>query len=140
MTKERSKWDSIFQVRSNSLNFLLEEYFHSSVSGSTQGQDHRKYSKEGDGQIAPSKPSPCQDLEAGRCGSGCTVSSLPSSTPPQDGQLDADEFALSMHLINIKLDGFDLPDDLPHHLVPPSKKKVYNGNGAGSASGSDESY
>ena len=59
---------------------------------------------------------------------------------PQDGQLDADEFALSMHLINIKLDGFDLPDDLPHHLVPPSKKKVYNGNGAGSASGSDESY
>ena len=34
-----------------------------------------------------------------------------------------------MHLINIKLDGFDLPDDLPHHLVPPSKKKVYNGNG-----------
>ena len=58
----------------------------------------------------------------------------------QDGQLDADEFALSMHLINIKLDGFDLPDDLPHHLVPPSKKKVYNGNGNGSASGSDESY
>ena len=54
--------------------------------------------------------------------------------------MDADEFALSMHLINIKLDGFDLPDDLPHHLVPPSKKKVYNGNGAGSASGSDESY
>ena len=35
---------------------------------------------------------------------------------------------------------FDLPDDLPHHLVPPSKKKVYNGNGNGSASGSDESY
>ena len=47
---------------------------------------------------------------------------------------------MSMHLINIKLDGFDLPDDLPHHLVPPSKKKVYNGNGNGSVSGSDESY
>ncbi|QQP39650.1 Uncharacterized protein FKW44_020600 [Caligus rogercresseyi] len=28
-----------------------------------------------------------------------------------------------MHLISIKLDGFDLTDDLPEHLVPPSKKE-----------------
>ena len=62
----------------------------------------------------------------------------------QDGMLDADEFALSMHLINIKLDGFDLPDDLPSHLIPPSKKRLFNGNGgggSGSGSGSDrDSY
>jgi len=40
----------------------------------------------------------------------------------KDGMLDADEFALAMHLINIKLDGHDLPSDLPAHLVPPSKR------------------
>ncbi len=50
----------------------------------------------------------------------------------KDGLLDADEFALAMHLIHIKLDGFDLPEDLPEHLVPPSKKyresnNVFNG-------------
>lgn len=38
-----------------------------------------------------------------------------------DGMLDADEFALAMYLINLKLDGHDLPNDLPPHLVPPSK-------------------
>lgn len=57
----------------------------------------------------------------------------------QDGMLDADEFALSMHLINIKLDGFDLPDDLPDHLIPPSKKRMVNGNGNVSLS-DDEAY
>ena len=41
----------------------------------------------------------------------------------QDGALDSDEFALAMHLINIKLDGYDMPDDLPEHLIPPSKKQ-----------------
>jgi hypothetical protein len=41
----------------------------------------------------------------------------------QDGALDSDEFALAMHLINIKLDGYDMPDDLPDHLIPPSKKQ-----------------
>lgn len=40
----------------------------------------------------------------------------------KDGMLDADEFALSMHLINIKLEGHELPTDLPSHLIPPSKK------------------
>merc|ERR1712223_1436544 len=40
----------------------------------------------------------------------------------KDGMLDADEFALAMHLMNVKLDGNDLPMDLPAHLIPPSKR------------------
>ena len=56
-----------------------------------------------------------------------------------DGMLDSDEFALAMHLIHIKLEGFDLPEDLPDHLVPPSKKhrlSLTNGrNGGGSGNG-----
>jgi len=40
----------------------------------------------------------------------------------KDGMLDADEFALAMHLMNIKLDGNDLPAELPQHLIPPSKR------------------
>ena len=57
----------------------------------------------------------------------------------KDGMLDADEFALAMHLINVKLDGelnyphidqtdsisiagHDLPAELPSHLVPPAKR------------------
>lgn len=40
----------------------------------------------------------------------------------KDGMLDNDEFALAMHLIKIKLEGHDLPDNLPKHLVPPSKR------------------
>ncbi|KAL8608656.1 3-hydroxyisobutyryl-CoA hydrolase [Nucella lapillus] len=40
----------------------------------------------------------------------------------KDGMLDADEWALANHLIKIKLDGHDLPSDLPEHLIPPSKK------------------
>ncbi|XP_021927008.1 EH domain-containing protein 1-like isoform X2 [Zootermopsis nevadensis] len=40
----------------------------------------------------------------------------------QDGLLDADEFALMMYLISIKLDGHDLPSKLPPHLVPPLKR------------------
>jgi len=41
--------------------------------------------------------------------------------------LDSDEFALAMHLINIKLDGNDMPEELPQHLVPPSKKPFHGG-------------
>ena len=44
----------------------------------------------------------------------------------RDGQLDEDEFAVAMYLIKIKLDDDDLPDDLPRHLIPPSKR-VSNG-------------
>jgi len=40
----------------------------------------------------------------------------------KDGMLDSDEFALAMHLINVKLDGHDLPTELPAHLVPPAKR------------------
>lgn len=40
----------------------------------------------------------------------------------KDGFLDSDEFALAMHLIKVKLDGHDLPSELPEHLVPPSKR------------------
>jgi Ca2+-binding EF-hand superfamily protein len=40
----------------------------------------------------------------------------------KDGMLDADEFALAMHLMNIRLDGNDLPNELPPHLIPPSKR------------------
>lgn len=38
-----------------------------------------------------------------------------------DGLLDSDEFALAMYLVKIKLEGSELPDTLPDHLVPPSK-------------------
>lgn len=40
----------------------------------------------------------------------------------KDGFLDDEEFALAMHLIRVKIDGHDLPADLPPHLVPPSKR------------------
>lgn len=42
----------------------------------------------------------------------------------RDGYLDADEFALAMHLINVKLDGHELPVELPSHLIPPSKRDL----------------
>ena len=44
----------------------------------------------------------------------------------KDGMLDADEFALAMHLINIKMDGHDLPVELPVHLVPPTKRGFWD--------------
>ncbi|KAL1492622.1 hypothetical protein ABEB36_010858 [Hypothenemus hampei] len=40
----------------------------------------------------------------------------------RDGMLDDEEFALAMHLINIKFEGNDLPTELPAHLIPPSKR------------------
>lgn len=40
----------------------------------------------------------------------------------KDGFLDSDEFALAMYLIGLKLEGHELPLELPPHLVPPSKK------------------
>lgn len=40
----------------------------------------------------------------------------------RDGFLDKDEFALAMHLINVKLSGNDLPAVLPDHLRPPNKR------------------
>jgi len=40
----------------------------------------------------------------------------------RDGMLDADEFALAMHLVGLKLEGHELPADLPAHLIPPGKQ------------------
>lgn len=40
-----------------------------------------------------------------------------------DGFLDVEEFALAMHLINVKIDGNELPNILPEHLIPPSQRK-----------------
>lgn len=39
-----------------------------------------------------------------------------------DGMLDQDEWALVNFLIKICLDGYPLPNTLPAHLVPPSKR------------------
>ncbi|BES93157.1 Dynamin family [Nesidiocoris tenuis] len=40
----------------------------------------------------------------------------------KDGALDSEEFALALHLIQVKLDGHDLPPTLPDHLIPPEKR------------------
>uniref|UniRef100_G3N8N6 EH-domain containing 4 n=2 Tax=Gasterosteus aculeatus TaxID=69293 RepID=G3N8N6_GASAC len=40
-----------------------------------------------------------------------------------DGMLDDEEFALAQHLIKVKLEGYELPAELPEHLVPPSHRK-----------------
>lgn len=39
----------------------------------------------------------------------------------RDGMLDLDEFSLAMHLIQIKAEGYDIPAELPEHLIPPDK-------------------
>ena len=43
----------------------------------------------------------------------------------RDGMLDKDEWALANHLISIKMEGHDLPNELPDHLIPPSKKEGF---------------
>ena len=42
-----------------------------------------------------------------------------------DGYLDSDEWALANYLVKLKLDGFELPNTLPEHLIPPSKRKLF---------------
>ena len=52
----------------------------------------------------------------------------------KDGMLDMEEWALANHLIRVKLEGNELPAELPTHLYPPSKTdRVYPriGNGEG---------
>ncbi|UJR14792.1 hypothetical protein I4U23_001780 [Adineta vaga] len=44
----------------------------------------------------------------------------------KDGMLDMDEWALSQHLIKIKVEGHELPNVLPDHLMPPSKRHLAN--------------
>lgn len=41
----------------------------------------------------------------------------------KDGMLDDEEFALAQHLIQIKLEGYELPVELPLHLIPPAHRK-----------------
>lgn len=40
------------------------------------------------------------------------------------GKLNADEFAVAMHLIYQKINGHDLPRSLPEDLVPPSQRDL----------------
>ncbi|KAI0976215.1 hypothetical protein F4678DRAFT_217845 [Xylaria arbuscula] len=40
------------------------------------------------------------------------------------GRLDLDEFAVAMHLIYRKLNGYPIPNTLPPELVPPSTRKL----------------
>ncbi|XP_051880828.1 EH domain-containing protein 3 isoform X1 [Pristis pectinata] len=42
----------------------------------------------------------------------------------KDGMLDDEEFALANHLIKVKLEGHELPSEIPRHLIPPSKRKL----------------
>ena len=44
------------------------------------------------------------------------------SDPGNKGRLDMDEFAVAMHLIYRKLNGYSVPNQLPPELVPPSSK------------------
>ena len=99
VTKERSKWDAIFESLSPTKG---------KVSGSVAKKE----------MIKSKLPNPVL----------AKVWRL--ADVDSDGALDSDEFALAMHLINIKLEGYDLPEDLPDHLVPPSKKRMMNGLGA----------
>ena len=45
-----------------------------------------------------------------------------------DGMLDGDEFAVCMFLVDLKLSGSDVPEELPLHLVPPSKRTQHTLN------------
>ena len=44
------------------------------------------------------------------------------SDPSNKGKLDMDEFAVAMHLIYRKLNGYPIPNRLPPELVPPSTR------------------
>lgn len=53
----------------------------------------------------------------------------------QDGQLDRDEFAVAMFLIDHKLSGNDLPDELPLRMIPPSKRSLFKSSHSGYVGG-----
>lgn len=46
------------------------------------------------------------------------------SDPHNRGRLDMDEFAVAMHLIYRKLNGYPVPNRLPPELVPPSTRNL----------------
>ncbi|MCJ1309926.1 actin organization and endocytosis protein [Agyrium rufum] len=48
------------------------------------------------------------------------------SDPNNKGRLDMDEFAVAMHLIYRKLNGYPVPNRLPPELVPPSTRNFSN--------------
>lgn len=48
------------------------------------------------------------------------------SDPGNKGRLDMDEFAVAMHLIYRKLNGYPVPNQLPPELVPPSTRNFTN--------------
>ena len=48
------------------------------------------------------------------------------SDPSNKGRLDMDEFAVAMHLIYRKLNGYPVPSQLPPELVPPSTRNLSN--------------
>ncbi len=48
------------------------------------------------------------------------------SDPGNRGRLDMDEFAVAMHLIYRKLNGYPVPNQLPPELVPPSTRNFSN--------------
>ncbi|EIE89520.1 hypothetical protein RO3G_14231 [Rhizopus delemar RA 99-880] len=46
------------------------------------------------------------------------------SDPNNQGRLNVDEFAVAMHLIYRKLNGYNVPETLPPELVPPSTRDL----------------
>ncbi|KAL1924206.1 uncharacterized protein VTP21DRAFT_7241 [Calcarisporiella thermophila] len=46
------------------------------------------------------------------------------SDPNNHGKLNQDEFAVAMHLIYRKLNGYDIPNVLPPELIPPSTRDL----------------
>jgi hypothetical protein len=46
------------------------------------------------------------------------------SDPNNQGKLNVDEFAVAMHLIYRKLNGYNVPESLPAELVPPSTRDL----------------
>jgi hypothetical protein len=50
--------------------------------------------------------------------------------PGNKGRLDMDEFAVAMHLIYRKLNGYPVPNRLPPELVPPSTRNLTESIGA----------
>ena len=48
------------------------------------------------------------------------------SDPNNRGRLDMDEFAVAMHLIYRKLNGYPVPNRLPPELIPPSTRNLKN--------------
>ncbi|XP_067939205.1 EH domain-containing protein 3-like isoform X1 [Watersipora subatra] len=44
----------------------------------------------------------------------------------RDGMLDSEEWALANHLMGLKLEGHELPAELPVHLIPPSKRILHD--------------